>query len=169
MRYGIFTPTEAGAVIATYSLAVGLFVYRELKISQLWEVITEAALATATVMMIISAANALGYYMTLEQIASHVGSQRGTVFGGQFVEHRLDRGIRQMAEIGMHGLAGEQRDGFAVRPDRAVLSRPGVSDFGAGEHARNVARFHPAPHPGPRGAHRFGDVKHAPLRVATLA
>jgi tripartite ATP-independent transporter DctM subunit len=74
LRYGIFTPTEAGAVIAAYSLAVGLFVYRELKVSQLWEVITEAALATATVMMIISAANALGYYMTLEQIASHVGS-----------------------------------------------------------------------------------------------
>jgi tripartite ATP-independent transporter DctM subunit len=74
LRYGIFTPTEAGAVIATYSLAVGLFVYRELEVSQLWEVVTEAALATATVMMIISAANALGYYMTLEQIASHVGS-----------------------------------------------------------------------------------------------
>src|SRR5262249_60103792 len=65
---------EAGPVIAFYSLFVGLFVYRELKISQLWEVVTEAALATAIVMMIISAANALGYYMTLEQIASHVGS-----------------------------------------------------------------------------------------------
>ena len=39
----------------------------------------------------------------------------------------------------MHGLAGEQRDGFAVRPDRAVLSRPGVSDFGAREHARKPA------------------------------
>jgi TRAP-type transport system large permease protein len=70
LRYGIFTPTEAGAVIATYSLAVGLFVYGELKISGLWGVVTEAAVATATV----SAANALGYYMTLEQIAAHVAS-----------------------------------------------------------------------------------------------
>jgi tripartite ATP-independent transporter DctM subunit len=74
LRYGIFTPTEAGAVIATYSLVVGLFIYRELKFSQLWEVVTEAALATAVVMMIISAANALGFYMTLEQIAAHVGA-----------------------------------------------------------------------------------------------
>ena len=48
LRYGIFTPTEAGAVIATYSLAVGLFVYGELKISGLWEVVTEAAVATKT-------------------------------------------------------------------------------------------------------------------------
>lgn len=74
LRYGIFTPTEAGAVIAVYSFVVGLFVYRELKFSQLWGVITEAALASATVMIIISAANALGYYMTLEQIASHVAA-----------------------------------------------------------------------------------------------
>ena len=72
LRYGIFTPTEAGAVIAVYSLLVGLFVYRELKFSQLWGLITEAALATAVVMLIISAANALGYYMTLDQIAAHV-------------------------------------------------------------------------------------------------
>lgn len=79
LRYGIFTPTEAGAVIATYSLLVGLFVYRELKVSQLWAIVTEAALATAMVMMIISAANALGYYMTLEQIASHVATTLSSI------------------------------------------------------------------------------------------
>ena len=73
LRNGVFTPTEAGAVIATYSLLVGLFIYRELKLSQLWGIVTEAAIATATVMLIISAANALGYYMTLDQIASHTG------------------------------------------------------------------------------------------------
>jgi tripartite ATP-independent transporter DctM subunit len=72
LRYGIFTPTEAGAVIVVYSLFVGLVVYRELKLSMLWGLVTEAALATAVVMLIISSANALGYYMTLDQIAAHV-------------------------------------------------------------------------------------------------
>ena len=72
LRYGIFTPTEAGAVIAIYSLVVGMFIYRELKPSQLWSIITEAALATAMVMLIISAADALGFYLTLEQIASRL-------------------------------------------------------------------------------------------------
>ena len=48
LRYGIFTPTEAGAVIAVYSLFVGFFIHRELKASQLWDIITESALATAT-------------------------------------------------------------------------------------------------------------------------
>jgi tripartite ATP-independent transporter DctM subunit len=74
LRFGIFTPTEAGAVIATYSLFVGLFIYRELKVTQLWEIITEAALATAIVMVIIGASNALGFYMTLEQIAAHLAT-----------------------------------------------------------------------------------------------
>ena len=54
LRYGIFTPTEAGAVIAIYSMLVGFFIYRELKLSMLMPIITEAALATATVMIIIS-------------------------------------------------------------------------------------------------------------------
>lgn len=69
LRYGLFTPTEAGAVIAVYSMLVGFFIYRELKVSDLWGIITEAALATATVMIIISAADAFGFYMTLERVA----------------------------------------------------------------------------------------------------
>jgi len=69
LRYGIFTPTEAGAVIAVYSLFVGFFIHRELKVSHLWDIVTESALATATVMIIISAADAFGFYMTLERIA----------------------------------------------------------------------------------------------------
>ena len=129
LRYGIFTPTEAGAVIATYSLAVGLFVYRELKISQLWEVITEAALATATVMMIISAANALGYYMTLEQIASHVGFDAD----GDHDEPALDAGGHQcVPSLHRHG-AGERGDADPADAD------PGA-DREAGRHRSGASR-----------------------------
>lgn len=70
LREGLFTPTEAGAVIAVYSALVGFFVYRELKLGDLWPIMTEAALATATVMIIISAADAFGFYLTLERIAA---------------------------------------------------------------------------------------------------
>jgi tripartite ATP-independent transporter DctM subunit len=84
LRYGLFTPTEAGAVISAYSLFVGLFVYRELKPAMLWDIVTEAALATAMVMMIISAANALGYYMTLEQIGTHVKDILGALTASPF-------------------------------------------------------------------------------------
>ncbi|HEY6431371.1 MAG TPA: TRAP transporter large permease [Acetobacteraceae bacterium] len=79
LRYGIFTPTEAGAVISAYSLLVGLLIYRELKLSQLWSLLTEAAVASAMVMLIISAANAFGFYMTLEQIASQLAAALSSI------------------------------------------------------------------------------------------
>jgi len=74
LRYGLFTPTEAGAVIVVYATLIGAFIYRELKWSDAVDILTEAALATAAVMIIISAADALGYYMTLEQLPSHAAT-----------------------------------------------------------------------------------------------
>ena len=79
LRYGIFTPTEAGAVIAVYSMLVGFFIYRELKLSHLMPIITEAALATATVMIIISAADSFGFYMTLERVAARTADFLATL------------------------------------------------------------------------------------------
>jgi len=79
LRYGVFTPTEAGAVIAMYSMFVGFFIHRELKVAHLWAIISESALATATVMIIICAADAFGFYMTLERIAAHAASALSSV------------------------------------------------------------------------------------------
>jgi hypothetical protein len=49
-------------------------------------------------------------------------------FDRQLVEHRLDLDVRQVAEIGVHGLAGEESDGFAVRSYRAIRPRPSISE-----------------------------------------
>lgn len=68
IRYGLFTPTEAGAVIVVYSVFVGAVIYGELKWSSAIEVLTEAGLTTALVMLIICASDALGFYMALEQV-----------------------------------------------------------------------------------------------------
>ncbi|MFZ9633028.1 MAG: TRAP transporter large permease [Alphaproteobacteria bacterium] len=79
LRNGLFTPTEAGAVIAAYSLAVGFLAHRELKLSDLWPMLTEASLATASVMLIISAADAFGFYMTMEQVPAAAARLLGTL------------------------------------------------------------------------------------------
>jgi TRAP-type mannitol/chloroaromatic compound transport system permease large subunit len=42
MKFGIFTPTEAAVVAAVYSFVVGKFVYRELKWSELYQLILTA-------------------------------------------------------------------------------------------------------------------------------
>lgn len=73
IRYGIFTPTEAGAIAVVYALVVGLVVYGELKLARLPQVFAEAVLATAVVMLIICAAQAFGFYMSWERIPQRAG------------------------------------------------------------------------------------------------
>ena len=52
IRYGIFTPTEAGAITVVYTILVGRFAYRNLHLSDLPKVMKETALDTASVMLI---------------------------------------------------------------------------------------------------------------------
>jgi tripartite ATP-independent transporter DctM subunit len=68
IRYGIFTPTEAGAITVLYTLLVGFFAYRELRWQQLPQLIRETVLDTASVMLMICAASAFGFYLAWERI-----------------------------------------------------------------------------------------------------
>ena len=63
IRFGLFTATEAGAIAVLYALAIGLC-YRELRLQSFPIIIKDAVLSTASIMLIICAANALGYYMS---------------------------------------------------------------------------------------------------------
>jgi tripartite ATP-independent transporter DctM subunit len=65
---GFFTPTEAGAVAALYSLILGAFFYKTLDLPKIKEVILDSAWTTATVMLIAMAASLFAYVITLEKI-----------------------------------------------------------------------------------------------------
>jgi C4-dicarboxylate transporter DctM subunit len=65
---GIFTPTEAAAVAVLYGFFVGVFVYRDLKISELYHVISKSALTTATIMIIVGTATVFGRVLAIEGI-----------------------------------------------------------------------------------------------------
>ncbi len=67
-RSGMFTPTEAGAVAAFYALFVSLFVYRELKLKDLYRVVLAAAKTTAVVMFLVAAANVTGWLITVAEL-----------------------------------------------------------------------------------------------------
>ena len=73
IRYGFFTPTEAGAIAVVYAMVIGLFVYRELKVTKLPAIFAEAVLATSIVMLIICAAQSFGFYMSWERIPQQAG------------------------------------------------------------------------------------------------
>lgn len=68
IRYGIFTPTEAGAITVLYTILVGRFAYRSLRVADLPRVMKETALDTSSVMVMICAASAFGFYLAWERI-----------------------------------------------------------------------------------------------------
>ncbi len=68
LRMGVCTPTEAGALCILYSIIVGAFIYKELKLSMVKKIITESVTATAGVMFILAGANVLNGFLTWERI-----------------------------------------------------------------------------------------------------
>ena len=68
IRFGVFTPTEAGAIAVAYSLIIGFFVHKELKLKSIPLIIHESVIATSVILLIICAASAFGYYLTWERI-----------------------------------------------------------------------------------------------------
>jgi tripartite ATP-independent transporter DctM subunit len=74
IRYGVFTPTEAGAIAVLYATFIGVFVHRELKWRHLPGIIRETLHTTAVVMLIICAASTFGYYMVWERIPTEAAT-----------------------------------------------------------------------------------------------
>ncbi|PKH10934.1 TRAP transporter large permease [Planomicrobium sp. MB-3u-38] len=69
---GFFTPTEAAVVAVVYGLLVGMFMNRDNTFKKIYRIFIEAALQTAVVMIIVSAASVFAYIITTEQIARDI-------------------------------------------------------------------------------------------------
>ncbi|MCE2688859.1 MAG: TRAP transporter large permease [Rubrivivax sp.] len=74
IRYGIFTPTEAGAITVLYVILVGRYAYRSLQWRELPKLLKETALDTASVMLMVCAASAFGFYLAWERIPPHLAA-----------------------------------------------------------------------------------------------
>ena len=68
LRYGIFTPTEAGAITVLYTLLIAFFAYKTLRPRDLPALLKETSLDTASVMLMICAASAFGFYLAWERL-----------------------------------------------------------------------------------------------------
>ncbi|MBI1384350.1 MAG: TRAP transporter large permease subunit [Rhizobiales bacterium] len=71
---GIFTATEAAAVSVVYAGFVCLVVYRELDLTGLWEVTVEASLNSARILILVAAASAFSWLMTVSGTAARIAS-----------------------------------------------------------------------------------------------
>lgn len=68
IRYGFFTPSEAGAFAVAYAIFVGMFVYRELTLKSLLSALNHSVSDIGMIMLIIMFSSMIGYMITLEGV-----------------------------------------------------------------------------------------------------
>ena len=69
---GLMTPTESAAVAVIYSFVVGVFVYRELPVSKLMQVIIDSGKGSAMVMFIIATSTSFSWLFTYAGISTQL-------------------------------------------------------------------------------------------------
>jgi len=68
IRYGVFTPTEAGGVLVLISLILGVAVYRQVRPRDVADALIETGGQTASLMLIVAFSTAFAFYLTWEGI-----------------------------------------------------------------------------------------------------
>jgi tripartite ATP-independent transporter DctM subunit len=70
---GVFTPTEASAVAVFYALVVGVLIYREIGLSQLFDVLRRSVISSAVIMFIIANAGLFAFLLTRAGVPDAIG------------------------------------------------------------------------------------------------
>jgi tripartite ATP-independent transporter DctM subunit len=74
LKFGVFTPTEAGVVAAVYSLFVSMVIYRELPPAKLFGVFVAAAKITAVVMFLVACAAVSAWLVAVADVPGELVS-----------------------------------------------------------------------------------------------
>ncbi|MDD3707478.1 MAG: TRAP transporter large permease [Aminobacterium sp.] len=69
---GVFTPTEAAVVAVVYGFIVGFFIYKELHLSQLKNILVTTVMGTSMIMFIIATSSVFSWILTAEQVPQAV-------------------------------------------------------------------------------------------------
>ena len=65
---GLFTPTEAAVVAVVYGFIIGYFVYRELTLKEVLNVLSKSAVTSGILLLIVGFASIFGYILTINQV-----------------------------------------------------------------------------------------------------
>ena len=71
---GIFTATEASAIAVLYSLLLSVVFYREVKVSELPQILLKTVETTAIVMLLIGTSSAMSWVLSYENIPQNISS-----------------------------------------------------------------------------------------------
>lgn len=85
IRFGIFTPTEGGAVAAVYAFVVATFINRELRWREMPRIFFNAVRTSAVVMFLVSTAYTIGYLITMAQVPMQIVELLGDLVQSPFM------------------------------------------------------------------------------------
>ncbi|AVW92674.1 TRAP transporter large permease [Celeribacter baekdonensis] len=69
---GVFTPSEAAVVAVNYAIIVSLFIYRDLTLKGLYQIMMRAGVTTAVIMFVIAASSVLSWALSSWQVPSAI-------------------------------------------------------------------------------------------------
>jgi tripartite ATP-independent transporter DctM subunit len=72
LKFGVFTPTEAAVVAATYALLISLFVYKELSFKTIIPLFVASAKTSAIVMFLVAAAMVSAWLITVANLPAEL-------------------------------------------------------------------------------------------------
>ncbi|MFH1490616.1 MAG: TRAP transporter large permease [Pseudomonadota bacterium] len=70
--FGIFTATESAAVAVVYAMIVGMFIYREIGVKDLFSLFRDGAVTSSVVMFIIATASIFSWITAIEDIPARL-------------------------------------------------------------------------------------------------
>ncbi|KPV00199.1 L-dehydroascorbate transporter large permease subunit [Variovorax paradoxus] len=100
LKFGLFTPTEAGVVAAAYALFVSTVVYRALSLRDLYRALLSAAMTSAIIMFLVAASLVSAWLITVANIPDQI-----VALAQPFIEHKTLLMLVLMAVVVLVGTA----------------------------------------------------------------
>lgn len=82
---GVFTATESGAIACVYALILGVFVYRELKLKNLFSLFVDCAKSTGQVLIVVACASLFTWVITVAQVPQTVSAFLSSAISNKYV------------------------------------------------------------------------------------
>lgn len=123
---GIFTPTEAAIVSCAYSLIISVFVYRSIKLKDIFEILARSGKTTGTCLILLGGANLFGRVLTLERIPAMLADAITSFTDSRALVLLIMVGILFLAGMFMESIAAILILGPLMS---GVVAQYGVSDL----------------------------------------
>ncbi|HEY4956418.1 MAG TPA: TRAP transporter large permease subunit [Caldimonas sp.] len=85
LKFGIFTPTEAGVAACVYAFVVGALIYRELALAKIYGLLVSAAKSTSIVVFLIAAALVSAWLITTSDVPAQIVAMLEPFMGNKIV------------------------------------------------------------------------------------